>query len=57
MDLAYQGEYLALMESLRTGERLALERWGKGKRRDGGEVRNMQMLRRELESLWVGFGE
>ena len=55
MDLAYQGEYLALMESLRTGERLALERWGKGKRRDGGEVRAMQQLRMGLDALWVGF--
>lgn len=57
VELAYQGEYLALMESLRRGEVLALERWGKGRRRDGGEVRTMQMLRRELECLWVGFGE
>lgn len=57
MDVAFQGEYLALMESIRRGEVLSFERWGKGGRHGGGEIRAMQMLRRELESLWVGFTE
>ncbi len=57
MDVAYWGEYEAVMESIRTGELLAFERWGQGGRRDGEEVRAMQMLRRELAALWVGFAE
>lgn len=57
MEEAYWGEYMAVMESIRTGERLALERWGKGSRHNWDEVRVMQMLRRELAALWVGFQE
>lgn len=55
MEVAYWGEYEALMESIRTGEVLSFERWGKGMRHDGAEIRAMQQLRQGLMALWVGF--
>lgn len=53
MDVAYWGEYEAVMESIRTGELLAFERWGQGGRRDGEEVRAMQMLRWMADNMTV----
>lgn len=58
MVLAYWGEYEALMELIRKGERLSFERWGRGgKAGDGVEVRTMRQLRENLAALWVGFDE
>lgn len=56
------GAYAAVMETLRRGEKLAFERWG---RAEGGmatavdeaEIRAMEHLRMGLEALWAGFGD
>ncbi len=57
LDVAFWGEYDALMEALRKGEKKSLERWGRGATaHDRQESEAMRQLRWGVEALWVGFG-
>jgi len=60
LERAYWAEYGELMESIRRGERLAYERWGRVRggvmpRYDAVETSAMRQLRMGLDSYWVGF--